>query len=51
MIIQKAVFWCFLMLINIPILFVAVGSTFFVQLFNMPFSIWDNLTEYFNDDS
>jgi len=51
MILQKTVCWIFLMSINIPLLFVAMVFSFFYQLFEMPFKIWDNLTEFFSDDS
>jgi len=51
MILQKSFCWLFLMMINFPLLIVAVSASFFTQLFEMPFSIWDNVTEYFSDDS
>lgn len=50
MILQKSICWVFLMLINIPLLFVAVVSSFAVQLFDMPFNLWDNVTEFFNEE-
>lgn len=48
---QKAFCWCFLMTLNIPLLIVAVTLSFLVQLYEMPFSVWNNVTEQFSDDS
>lgn len=49
MIIKKAFYWLFLMMINIPILFGVLLSTFFVNLFNMPFEIWEGIDEFFSN--
>lgn len=51
MIIQKSICWLFLMLINVPMLFVAMVSSFAIQLFDMPFELWNNVTEFFSDET
>jgi len=51
MLLQRTLCWFFLMMINIPLLFLAAIFSFANQLYDMPFDIWNNVTEYFSDDS
>lgn len=48
MIATKALCWFLLMMINIPMLLFAAMGSLFVNLFNMPMDIWENVNEFFN---
>lgn len=49
MILTKSLCWLFLMLVNVPLLVIAAVSSFLVSLFNMPYNIWENVNEFFDD--